>query len=322
MSARRDVVLRTEQPARGGTKAEQREVIAVHELTGERLDVIAHVVRGDRKHRDRDLRERRRGLALEVDVVGIGERRVREVGLFLVDLGDLLRMRDRRAPEENRVHQAEDRRVGADAERQRQERDEGEARPLARASNGEADVVEDGMHERFSGIWGPATITEPSRSRFQDAVELLLSSRATARTSWMSCARVASAPTRLRRRNTPRRAPSRQEEVAQCHEGFRSRQDAARSRVSRPVDDHELHARPERHERFQPAPLRVVASHERERRHRDGRGRGRSERLACPGARGRREREAILRGVRQAACAEGAERVLRRLRCGRSESSD
>src|SRR6185437_16701254 len=43
--AARDVVLRTEQPPNDGRETDEREVVAVHQLAGERLDVIAGVAR-------------------------------------------------------------------------------------------------------------------------------------------------------------------------------------------------------------------------------------------------------------------------------------
>ena len=146
--AGRDVVLGAKQPADLRSKAEQREVIAVHQLAGERLDVIAGVERGDGELRDRDLGERACRGAAEVDVVRVRERREREIALSLIDLGDLLGMRDRRASEQDRVHEAEHRRVGADAERQRKQRDEGEAGTLSRAADGKADVAGECVRRR------------------------------------------------------------------------------------------------------------------------------------------------------------------------------
>src|SRR5690242_21365773 len=100
MSAWSDVVLGPEQTADLRPQPEEWEVIAVHHLTHERLDVVAHVARRDREGRDRHLRERRRRRALEVLIVRIRERRERKIGLFLIHLGDPLRMRDRRSPKQ------------------------------------------------------------------------------------------------------------------------------------------------------------------------------------------------------------------------------
>ena len=60
---------------------------------------------------------------------------------MLVDLGDLFGMRDWRPAKEDGVYEAEHRRVRADAERERQQRDDRETGALAGAAEGEANVA-------------------------------------------------------------------------------------------------------------------------------------------------------------------------------------
>ena len=148
MRAGGDVIFRPKQSTDLRAKPEQRKVVSVDQLAGERLDVVAHVARRERKHRDRHLRKRRRRGATKVDVVLIRERRVRKLILVLEDLSDLLRMWNGSAPKENGVYQAEYRRVRPDAERERQQRDEGEPGALACASDGEANVAGNCIHDR------------------------------------------------------------------------------------------------------------------------------------------------------------------------------
>jgi hypothetical protein len=47
MPARRDVVLLAEQSAEPRREPDEREVVAVDQLRGDRLDTIAHVARDD-----------------------------------------------------------------------------------------------------------------------------------------------------------------------------------------------------------------------------------------------------------------------------------
>ena len=141
MRARGDVVVRPKQATDLRAEPEERKVVAVDQLSGERLDVVAHVARREREHRDRHLRKRRRRGATKVDVVLIRERRVRKLVLVLVDLGDLLAMRNGRPAKQNGVDEAEHRGIRPDAEREREQRDEGKPGALARAPDGKANVA-------------------------------------------------------------------------------------------------------------------------------------------------------------------------------------
>src|SRR4051812_11193187 len=134
MTARRDVVLRPEQTADARAESEQREVIAVHDLAAQRLDVVAQVARGDGELRDRELRERSGRRPAEVDIVRIGERRVWKIGLVLIHLDDAVGRGDRGATQENRIDETEHGRVGADAKGEREERDDGETGTFASAT--------------------------------------------------------------------------------------------------------------------------------------------------------------------------------------------
>ena len=136
-----DVVVRPKQATDLRPKPEEREVVAVDQLSGERLDVVAHVARRKGEHRERDLRKRRRRGATEVDVVLIRERRVRKSVLVLVDLGDLLAMRNGSPAKQNGVYEAEHRGIRSDAEREREQRDEGKPGALACAADGKANVA-------------------------------------------------------------------------------------------------------------------------------------------------------------------------------------
>src|SRR3954462_3876409 len=84
----------------------------------------------------------------EIVIIRVRERRVRELGLVLVDLGDLFRVRNRRTPEEDGVDEAEDCRVRADAEGEGEHGDQREAHTFPGAAEGEADVGEEAIHEQ------------------------------------------------------------------------------------------------------------------------------------------------------------------------------
>src|SRR5262245_57142443 len=141
MSTGRDVVFRSEQSANPCTNTEQREVITVHELAHEGFDMVADVAGSDGELRDRDLRERVRRRAAEVDVVWVGERRERKIRLTLVDRDDPLGLTDWRSSQEDCVHQTEDRAVRSNAQREREHGHERKAWALACPAEGEADVV-------------------------------------------------------------------------------------------------------------------------------------------------------------------------------------
>jgi hypothetical protein len=67
---------------------------------------------------------------------------------------DAIRIAIRQRPQDHRVDDAENRRVGADAERERQQRDERKARLLDERANREAKVLEEGGHRiRQSSFW-------------------------------------------------------------------------------------------------------------------------------------------------------------------------
>jgi hypothetical protein len=141
MRSRGNVVFRPKQATDLRPKAEERKVVSVDQLSGERLDVVAHIARREREHRDRHLGKRRRRGATKVDVVLIRERRVRKLILVLVDLGDLFGMRNGRAAKKDGVDKAEHRGIRPNAEREREQRNESKPGAFARTADGEANVA-------------------------------------------------------------------------------------------------------------------------------------------------------------------------------------
>ena len=81
-------------------------------------------------------------VVLPVAKVGIGDRAGAEIGLALVKHHELFGMRVGNWIEQHRVDDGEKRRVRADAERERQDRDGGEAGALAQCANGEAKILQ------------------------------------------------------------------------------------------------------------------------------------------------------------------------------------
>jgi hypothetical protein len=69
----------------------------------------------------------------------------------LIQHDELFGRADRQLPEQELVDEREDRGIGADAERQRQDRDRGEQRTPAEPSKGEAEVTE----RRLAAFDGP-----------------------------------------------------------------------------------------------------------------------------------------------------------------------
>ena len=109
---------------------QHREVAAGDGLGQGHLHAPARAV-GLRRHelRGRDVAEHfGRGVA-DVLEVGIGERTVGERRLVEIEVDDLLRPLDGRVAEDDGVDEAEDRRVGSDAERERQNGHRRERRP-------------------------------------------------------------------------------------------------------------------------------------------------------------------------------------------------
>jgi hypothetical protein len=73
-------------------------------------------------------------------------------GFFSFDVDDAFGVRKRKRTEENAVHQAKDRGVRADAERERNDGDGGEAFVLQQHAESVADVVQEGCHPQFTWV--------------------------------------------------------------------------------------------------------------------------------------------------------------------------
>ena len=121
MAARRDVVLRGEEAARRRPDAHDVEVIAAdHAAPGSLGGVVHRNVEGAIILRD-DVHHP--GAIAEVDEVRVGPRSA--LPFAVLHRGDADRRRiggERNRPEQDRLHPGEDRRVGADAEAERQDR--------------------------------------------------------------------------------------------------------------------------------------------------------------------------------------------------------
>jgi hypothetical protein len=143
------VVLRREEAARRGAHAEHVEVVARH-VEGE--PALRHVVAGRGEAHVRLLRggEPGEGVALIAEVYVVGERR-RAVEpaaeITRVDLDEPRRIADADdGAQQYRVDEAEDGRVRADAERERQHRRGREARTLQENSDGVAQIMPNSSH--------------------------------------------------------------------------------------------------------------------------------------------------------------------------------
>ena len=82
-------------------------------------------------------------LRAEVDEVGFGGRRLVVAGsaVLVPDADDAIRLGERERGEEHRADDAEHRRVRADPQRERQQRDKGEARSAAQRTHGVAKIL-------------------------------------------------------------------------------------------------------------------------------------------------------------------------------------
>src|SRR3982751_1051726 len=104
------------------------------------------------------VRERVR-LAPIKDVVRVRARLVRVRRRFVaVDVDQFVRLGDGQRAEQNGVDDAEDRAVDADAEGEREQRDQREAGSLPEAPHGVADVLRQGFHSASYGTmanWFP-----------------------------------------------------------------------------------------------------------------------------------------------------------------------
>ena len=143
-----DVVLLREGAAGDGTDAEHGEVLVRHLLAGDRLGLRVAGERRTPAGDDRDLLEEA-GFAPPVGVVAgrgpfVGRTAARPQ--VLPDHHEPLRMRIGQRPEQDGVDDGEHRGVGADAERDRQDRDRGEPAGLEDGPDGIREVLNGGLH--------------------------------------------------------------------------------------------------------------------------------------------------------------------------------
>ena len=138
------VFFRQERTAHRGLSAEDREIVAAHHLHGNLLGLGAgapvHLGEGEARH----LREHL-VLVAQILVVEVRERQI--AGIALVgheDRGQPIRFVHGNRLEQRRVHEAEDRGVGADAERQREHGDGREARALGQHAQAVAQILKHG----------------------------------------------------------------------------------------------------------------------------------------------------------------------------------
>lgn len=82
----------------------------------------------------------------------VGDRRVRSTRALVAENHELLRRMDRQLLEHQRVDQREDRHVGADAERQREQGDAADDRRLPHLPDGEREVAAERRHKSHAPL--------------------------------------------------------------------------------------------------------------------------------------------------------------------------
>ena len=143
------VLFRIEHPADGRFHAEHREVIAGHHFG---LDALGLVVDTDRGRHQPPAQHfgQRLGLLLEVLIERIRMHPRAHIAAvvtaLLVQHHELVRGADGQLAQQNLVDQREDRGIGADAQGERQDRDNREERASAQTTEGQSEVGEDGGH--------------------------------------------------------------------------------------------------------------------------------------------------------------------------------
>ena len=141
--AARDVVARQQGAPEGGLDPQHREVVAGHRLRRHDADpsALGAVDVRRRELRGADVAEHLGGAVPDVLEVRVGERAVGERRLVEVEVDHLFRPLDRRVAQEDGVDEAEDGRVGADPERERDDGDRRERRPPGQRPDAVAHVA-------------------------------------------------------------------------------------------------------------------------------------------------------------------------------------
>jgi hypothetical protein len=139
------VVFRQKRASERGAQAEDPEVVAGHDFAeGQARPVTARQHCERRAVSDQVVEDRAR--RLQVQVVGIGTAGISvAVGRVGVDVHEAVGFANRKRPEQYRVDEAEQRRVEADAERERRHGNQGKAGTAAQPPGGEAKVVPHGL---------------------------------------------------------------------------------------------------------------------------------------------------------------------------------
>ena len=168
MPAARDVVARQQGASDRRLDSQQREVAAGDRLRGHHADAsnLGAVDRHRHELGGRDVAEGLGGAVADILEIGVGQRAELERCLVQVEVDDLFRPLDRRVAEDHRVDEAEDGRVGPDAEREREDGNRRERRAPGQGPNAVAGVA---LQSRQPGPAAPA-VTHRILVRF-DAAE-------------------------------------------------------------------------------------------------------------------------------------------------------
>ena len=137
----RHIVFREQHPTEGGIDAQHREVVPRHDLGEQRAHALLSINLRRDDLRGADVREHVAGAIPEILDLWIRQRAVGKRGLVQVDVHDPFRPLDGGVAEHDRVDEREDRRIGADADRQRQDRDRRKARTAHQRPNRVAKIA-------------------------------------------------------------------------------------------------------------------------------------------------------------------------------------
>ena len=110
--AGRNVVFGQEQPPELRLDTKCREIVACHGFARNHLDALRVIELHDEEPRAGDLREHFGGAFFKILVVGPGEDAVLEIGARQVNLDELLGLVERSLPDQDRVDEAENGRIG------------------------------------------------------------------------------------------------------------------------------------------------------------------------------------------------------------------
>ena len=146
-----------ERASEHGVHAEDREQAGRHAHGDQHLRVLAMRQPESSVAIERESLERAR-LPRPVLEVGIGRPVAPALGLRIgfPHLNQAVRVGVRKRSDQRRVHRAEDRRVGANGEGERQDADDGKARLAHEAADGEPQIARNGIQKRQHALVVPA----------------------------------------------------------------------------------------------------------------------------------------------------------------------